>query len=229
MLKLWLVWNVKSVKSDHNITVVYRDEIKWIQTRDGVLSVAEAIERDLKTTSDGEAVEARGYQVIKHFLYRNVDTIQTAKSAGWEPSNPLTSMSLQNATTEAVDYIMQHVDRGNRVRLTPHCQVVATLHLYNMVGKLRKIRASLRPQFLMRTSRVVCSEDNQWIESKVPECNTTIWQEYPYSLVGGQGFHTPAGSRWWPQLVSNTHCGNTGLGQVANLCVKYEKQPESVD
>ena len=79
----------------------------------GKMSVAEACEKNLKTTSRGQAVEARDRHVTEFLLYRNIDLVQTAANVGWEvpqyPGEMKFPRLRKDDVTVAVNFILEQV------------------------------------------------------------------------------------------------------------------------
>jgi hypothetical protein len=86
-------------------------EDKWLLGHNRkLMSVPESIVERQKTNKRGQAVECRDIEQIKHMLVQMMDSVKTAQFAGFKGSCSI---------DEAMEFIMEQVQMGNRVKLFP--------------------------------------------------------------------------------------------------------------
>ena len=110
--------------------VVTKPSKKWLRiTRGGQrISVPAAVKANLKVNSRKKAVECRCKALTTHLLTHLVDVLKTARCVGWDENAIVDG---PGKPVQAVQYIMQTVDRGSTVKLYPYDKSMPWVYLHS--------------------------------------------------------------------------------------------------
>merc|ERR1712205_194203 len=151
-----------------------------------------------------------------------MDSVKTAQFAGFKGSCSI---------DEAIEFIMEQLQMGNRVKLFPKEEYKKMQWVYvhsNVAGSGRTLHGALIPETLMLTSLVACPENTPWTSSiyTCPKHKTKkkVYERFPFAIIGIGGWvHPGQASIWkWPRVVNPTKWGFNGIGQMSLLRVTFQ-------